>query len=246
MSAKFLITPKSGNKKVGPIMVTTSPRTSCPDACPFRRDNTGGCYAEAFPLALFWTALDNGAPGATVAVSAKQNVRVHTLADLCDAITSQPIGALWRHNQAGDLIPDASGDICRETLAIIADANTGRRGFTYTHHDIVTNARNREAIRAANKSGFTINLSANNLAHADKLAALNVGPVVTTLPHDASTNTTTPAGRKVVICPATQREGISCATCQLCQRASRDCIVGFPAHGPNKRKVSNLATGGKD
>lgn len=46
-------------------------------------------------------------------------------------------------------------------------------------------------------------------------------------------------GRKVVICPATQREGVTCATCGLCQK-QRGAIVGFPAHGNAKKFVSQL------
>ena len=38
--------------------------------------------------------------------------------------------------------------------------------------------------------------------------------------------------------PATQRDDVSCATCQLCQRP-RDTIVGFPAHG-SRHRVINL------
>lgn len=241
MPAKFLITAKSGNSKVGPIMVTTSPRASCPDACPFRRDNVGGCYAEQLPLVMFWTALDKGDAGDTVKASSKANVRVHSLAELCAAIEAQACGALWRHNQAGDLIKDATGDICHATLDAIVAANAGKRGFTYTHHDM-RNSRNRAAVQGANKAGFTINMSANSPAHADELLALEIGPVVTTLAHDATENTTTPAGKKIVVCPATTRENVSCATCKLCSIASRDFVIGFPAHGAGKRKVSTLAT----
>jgi hypothetical protein len=100
--------------------------------------------------------------------------------------------------------------------------------------------QNAEAVRAANANGFTINLSANNLQHADELAALGVGPVVTVLPTDQASNTVTPNGRKVVVCPATQRDNVSCATCGLCAR-QRDAIVGFPAHGTSKRKVDAIA-----
>jgi hypothetical protein len=42
----------------------------------------------------------------------------------------------------------------------------------------------------------------------------------------------------VVICPATQRDDVSCASCQLCQR-QRTAIVGFPAHG-SRHRVINL------
>jgi hypothetical protein len=92
----------------------------------------------------------------------------------------------------------------------------------------------------ANAAGFTVNLSANNLAHADDLADLGIAPVVTVLPADATDNTVTPKGRKVVICPATIRDDVSCATCGLCARL-RDAIVGFPAHGASKRKAEAIA-----
>jgi hypothetical protein len=56
------------------------------------------------------------------------------------------------------------------------------------------------------------------------------------LPSNATDNTRTPAGRRVVVCPATQRDDVSCDTCQLCAR-QRDAIVGFPAHGTRKRTI---------
>lgn len=87
------------------------------------------------------------------------------------------------------------------------------------------------------RGGFTINLSGNNLGHADTLADLNIGPVVVVLPSAVKTNTVTPKGRKVVVCPATQRDDVSCATCGLCQKARRSVIVGFPAHGSGKKKA---------
>lgn len=43
-------------------------------------------------------------------------------------------------------------------------------------------ATNRAAVAAANAAGFTVNLSGNNVAHADALAALAIAPVVTVLP----------------------------------------------------------------
>src|SRR5262249_37642211 len=62
-----------------------------------------------------------------------------------------------------------------------------------------------KAIAAANRAGFTINLSANNPAHADQLAELDIAPVVTVLPASvdgAVTKTVkTPAGRTITVCP---------------------------------------------
>jgi hypothetical protein len=126
-----------------------------------------------------------------------------------------------------------------QALALLVKANKGKRGFTYTHKPLDTQVE-RDAIRDANKGGFTVNLSGNNLAHADSLADLGIAPVVVVLPHDATSNTTTPKGRKVVVCPATQRDDVSCASCGLCA-LQRDAIVGFPAHGPSKRKASAIA-----
>ena len=115
-------------------------------------------------------------------------------------------------NQAGDL-PGLGENIDAHALGQLTRANNGRKGFTYTHKH--STESNREAIRSANTNGFTVNLSANTLAHADELAEINCGPVVVVLPSDQIANTTTPAGRKVVICPATVRDDITCATCGL-------------------------------
>jgi hypothetical protein len=147
-------------------------------------------------------------------------------------IAALPDGQLWRHNQAGDL-PQVDGTVDAVKLGQLVAANAGRRGFTYSHH---RDAASIAWIRHANAWGFTVNLSANDLADADALADHAAGPVVVVLPSTQTQNTTTPAGRAVVICPATQRDDVSCATCQLCQR-QRAAIVGFPAHGTRKRVI---------
>ncbi len=106
-------------------------------------------------------------------------------------------------------------------------------------------SRNRGAIAFANEQGFTVNLSADTLADADRLTALNIGPVVTLLPESQTVNTKTPAGRKVVVCPAAVRDGISCETCGLCARAGRDYVIGFPVHGTSKKKAATVAETGE-
>jgi hypothetical protein len=220
----------SSNEKTGPIPVSTSTATNCPPSCPFNRAgkgdyaDAGGCYAESGPLALHWRKITQGLRGLVWSA-------------FCDEISRLPKGQLWRHNQAGDLAGDGEY-VDAHKLAELTQANKGRRGFTYTHKH--TTDENVEAIRCANAHGFTVNLSANNLAHADKLADLKAGPVVCVLPSNQTKNTTTPAGRKVVICPATYREHTTCATCGLCQK-QREAIVGFPAHGTTKRKANAVA-----
>ena len=209
------LTPKSANVKTGPIPVSTTAKQSCPSDCAMRAE----CYAASGPLALHWAAVSNGARGTDWAT-------------FTDAIAALPDGQLWRHNQAGDL-PQANGTIDAALLGDLVAANIGKRGFTYSHH---RDAASINWIRHANAWGFTVNLSANDLADADVLADHQAGPVVVVLPSTQTANTTTPAGRPVVICPATQRDDVSCATCQLCQR-QRAAIVGFPAHGTRRRVI---------
>ncbi len=73
---------------------------------------------------------------------------------------------------------------------------------------------------------------------------MNLAPVVTVLPDTVHGNVAlhTPAGRRIVVCPATYREDVTCASCQLCQRADRKVIVGFPAHGASHKKASTVAS----
>jgi hypothetical protein len=148
------------------------------------------------------------------------------------AIAALPDGQLWRHNQAGDL-PGDGHTVDPVALGELVCANIGKRGFTYSHY---RDGASLSWIKTANEWGFTVNLSANSLSDADTLADTGAGPVVVVLPSDQTDNTRTPAGRRVVVCPATQRDDVSCATCQLCAR-QRDAIVGFPAHGTRKRTI---------
>jgi hypothetical protein len=211
------LTLKSANVKTGPIPVSTTEKDSCPSDCAMRSE----CYAASGPLALHWSAVSNGSRGTDWNT-------------FCDTISGLPEGQLWRHNQAGDL-PQSNGSIDAVKLGQLVAANTGKRGFTYSHH---RDADSINWIRHANAWGFTVNLSANDLVDADTLADMDAGPVVVVLPSTQTENTETPKGRKIVVCPATQRDNVSCATCQLCQR-QRSTIVGFPAHG-SRHRVINL------
>lgn len=216
------LTLKSRNAKTGPIPVSTTTRTTCPDACPLKR---AGCYADGGPLRIQWDKVSRGETG-------------HTWADFLKQVQALPQGILWRHNQAGDL-PGVGDTIDGKAMFDLVAANTGKQGFTYTHKPM-DNLSNREAVLHANASGFTVNLSANNLEHADELAELEIGPVVAVLPIEQKENTTTPKGRKVIVCPATIRDDVSCMTCGLCARL-RDAIVGFPAHGNWAKKANAIA-----
>ena len=183
MKVKF--TRKSGNIKTGPIPTTMTQQSSCPSSCIFMGN---GCYAEIGHVAIHWRKVeDTGLDWDS----------------FCAEIESLPDGQIWRHNVAGDL-PNDDGVIEWGMLNHLVESNLGKNGFTYTHHDM-DDAFNRASVRQANLSGFTINLSGNDLKHADELYDYDIGPVVVVLPADVEGHQDifTPKGRRVVVCPAT-------------------------------------------
>jgi hypothetical protein len=240
----YYLTTKSRNAKTGPIPVSTTSADTCPNDCPFRGN---GCYADGYPLKGRWDEVTRGERGGN-------------LAAFCEQVAALPDGQLWRHNQAGDLPGDGEEINAAELMEIVI-ANMGRRGFTFTHYNPAKRP-NAVPIEIANREGFTINLSANSLAHADQLAALDIGPVASVLPLQYQRRRTragwtetlveykarlatlpqlTPAGRRAVVCPATYRDDVTCTTCRLCAERDRKVIVGFPAHGTHKSKADAVA-----
>lgn len=228
----YVLNPVSGNTKTGPMPVSTSNSATCPDACPIK---VKGCYAKYGHVGMHWRKLDAG--------ESKNAVEWPQFVQQVKAIAR---GSLWRHNQAGDL-NGVDNTIDGLTFGQLVAANKGKRGFTYTHYPVIGEGwkeqGNRNLIANANANGFTINLSGNDVNHADKLKALNVGPVVVIMPRDADKVSTTPAGNKVVICPAENTDKVNCLKCGLCQDAKRDYIIGFRAHGTAAKTVEVIARG---
>lgn len=225
----YHLTLNSGNEKTGHIPVSTSPDKTCPPSCGVRE----GCYAKSGPLAWHWRRVSQGERGTS-------------WGKFTAAISDLPAGQLWRHNQAGDL-PGTGDVIDARALSQLVKANDGKRGWTYTHKPVLGESNlatsNRASVRYANRHGFTINLSANNLRHADELKSSDCGPVVVVVPGDSPHTVHTPAGHRVVVCPAQRDEGVTCADCGLCAR-QRSVIVGFLAHGRSAKRVEAVCNGG--
>lgn len=224
----------SGNAKTGPIPVSTTGANTCPDSCPLNNKTGGkGCYASGGPSAIHWRKVSSGERGKPWGA-------------FCDDVKALPRGQLWRHNQAGDL-PGENDTINTELLRQLVQSNKGKRGFTYTHYPVSDTNNGQHAINAsaiynANQSGFTVNLSANNIRQAVEFVSLNIAPVVTLLPMDAP-NVQTVEGVKVVACPAEKSDKVTCANCALCADAKRDYVIGFRAHGVSKKAVEIIAKG---
>jgi hypothetical protein len=150
-------------------------------------------------------------------------------------------------NQAGDL-PGIGNRIDAVRLNQLASSNKGRRGFTYTHKPVIqtpgvpdkVTQGNLRTLKSAVGKGFVVNLSGNNVEHADRLAKTGL-PVATVVPPGSPSRFTTPAGNRVVVCPAQRSDTTTCATCRLCSKPDRGFIVGFLPHGTGSRKVSQVA-----
>lgn len=218
--ARYTWVEKSGNAKLGPIPTCIASAESCPPSCSWYGK---GCFAEHDVLGHHWR---NTQPG-------KRGI---TFDELLAKVRALPPGQVWRYATAGDL-PGVGERTTSWKLGLLIHANEGRRGFTFTHRRDMPSL-----FASANFHGFTINLSADTLEQADELAALGVAPVAVVVPTDAAEGLRTPAGRRLVFCPAETR-GLTCATCQLCTRADRKGIVAFRAHGQMAKTVSRIAAG---
>jgi hypothetical protein len=217
---------RSGNRKLGGIPSSISERGTCPPSCGLY---DAGCYASYGMLGAHWRRTsDRGLPWP----------------EFLARVRALPEGTLWRHNEAGDLAGTGE-DLDGPMLVELVEANRGRRGFTFTHRLAPDNF---ELFQWANLEGFTVNLSADSLEQADALyqdptdddAFTRAGPVAVLLPYDApDVGIRTPAGRRVVVCPA-QTSGLTCAECELCSHPFRHSIVGFKSHGQFKRHVPEL------
>jgi hypothetical protein len=216
------LTMVSGNRKVGPIPVSTTEKRSCPPECMLKDTD---CYARFGPLGMHWSKVGNG--------------RGWQWTLFCKQVAAFVVNQLWRHNQAGDLPQDDNGKIDHAKCRELSKASRHTRGWTYTHYT-PNDPHNAAIIREMNAApGLTVNLSADTVSQADEYHALGIAPVVVILPEDAQLRgNTTPSGLPIVVCPAQTQEDMSCNVCKLCFHKHRKSIVGFLAHGIASKRLS--------
>ena len=218
------LTAISSNRKTGAIPTTTSEKATCPDSCPFKAK---GCYAKGGPQNLHWQKVT-------------EKKRGTHWDSFVGKIHKLPYGQLWRHNVSGDL-PHSDGLIQSKLVNQLVRANKGRKGFTYTHHQL--NDHNLQVLKNANQNGFTINISTESIEVADSVMTKLGLPAVAVVPSSHTERFyRTQSGRKVITCPATIHDNVTCATCQLCSKADRNFIIAFPAHGNAKKTVNRIVT----
>jgi len=223
---KFKFTSISSNVKTGPIPVTMTERDSCPDTCLLKRN---GCYADNFPLSLHWDRVETNG----ISFDA-----------LLENIKALPDGQLWRHNVAGDL-PSLAGLVDSNDFNQLVDAAKHTSPIIYTHHRLYPH--NQKLFSAARSKGVVVNASCESIGTAYSAIRSGVNAVCI-MPKDAEpvTKLTHPDSgeelARVVICPAQQRDSVTCASCGLCarDRVESKVIVGFIPHGAKSKKVNAM------
>jgi len=226
----YHLTKVSGNRKTGPIPVTTHSRASCPASCPLLRSPGGvrGCYADGYPLSRHWDRVSRGERGTAwdrflglVRKAARGARRIRLM-------------------QAGDLPGDGATLDHGSCVDYARASSAGGRceAFGYSHYP--RTAENLATLRAMADRGATVSASCESLAEADRIMDAGV-PAVAVVASDAPKHGHTPAGRRWIVCPA-QLGDMTCAGCgggkgALCWRADRDYVVAFRAHGAAFRRA---------
>ena len=243
----FLLVLNSDNAKTGKMPVTTSPMFTCPLACPYKEH---GCYAAYGPIRMWWKACTESCMNIEKEWDKFTQRIIHEI----------PTGTIWRHNQAGDFLPSSyiprnrfksTNRINVKHAVHLALINRGKRGYTYTHYPVIEQKgvskhdvlKNRDIIEGMNRVGFTVNISCNSLAHADEVIDSKLkAPISVTIPENFKNEkvSLTPKGRKVILCPAIWKKGMTCLKCQACMNPKRKAIIGFSAHGTGRKHCERV------
>ena len=235
----YHLTLVSGNRKIGPIAVTTTSRDTCPDTCIFKRNKPttegekprSACYAEQYPLNTHWNRVD-------------RRERGMNFEDYLKALRALPFGTMVRGQQAGDSPGNGIDTLHPEKNIAIAQAMTAKRKTAWTYCAYVLK-KNLETFKACLDLGYAMNKSCFSLAEVDEAMDLGV-PATVVVPSDTEEKRLkTPKGRNVIGCPAQLSKDITCSNCgggkgPLCARIDRDFAVMFYAHGVNKRLAADL------
>ena len=198
------------------IPTVTAGAETCSVDCDF-------CYAKRPPLKWYWDKVTSGE-------------RVTDWPTLWKAIKCLPSGQRGRYALAGDIPHNCHVQIDESMLRLLVSANRNKHGFTYTHHP--RTPHNIRLVEWAGARGFTINWSADSYTEADEIAASSTAPIATLPATGCDKVEFTPAGHKVVSCPADWHGlgGIvGCDTCSICYQHGRLFMVGFPKRGRGAR-----------
>lgn len=206
---------KSADRKTGKVSATYAPFASCPTTCPLQAN---GCYAGNGKVAIVMRRLGEEA--------AARNATPREIAEAeAAAIRGLTGKRALRLHVGGDCADEETASIVA-TAAEEYSAKHGAKVWGYTHAwagvartawrnvSMLASVHTVTAAKLALKRGYT--------------------PAIVIKEHASKAYTVD--GLKVIPCPATIRDDITCEKCKLCW-TSRNAAVGFPAHGAQTRKA---------
>lgn len=214
-----LLIPRSSNRKTGPLPVTSRPEETCPSDCPFLPGGEhGGCYGTGRIMAM-----------------ARRRATTMSVDDAVEAILAKrsPAARFLRDRIVGDVLAE-DGTVDRDYLAGISEVGrrVGLQVFGYTH---AWRRFTRGDVRFVRRLGYVMNASCETREDIHDAVGLGLLPVVV---NDNLQDGEMIAGLRVVTCPAQTREATTCASCGLCARPQRACVVRFRIHGTGKAMVA--------
>jgi hypothetical protein len=209
--------PVSSDKKIGPVLASYSPISSCPDSCSLK---SGGCYAWG----LFYLKVLSGK-----IESGKINPK-----KLSDALSNRTkVAKIARHRVAGDIVDDVTETLeeCRQ----IEKAGLINIGYTHAWS---------EGYSQPLKKYFRA--SCNSLSDLEKSISMGWSPTVVVSGNVPKT-TILAGKKAVLCparIGVSGKKDITCNDCTLCKvsEKTKDIIIMFKAHG-NKSTIKN--TNGK-
>lgn len=214
----ILATARSANVKTGDVptlwvgATREEGRASCA-GCPLLDK---GCYAHSGAVAMGADSARRGARKAPERYTIDAAIR--GAARSARMLRATGIGDIGRSGRAvADQIVSAAS---AAGLALVG----------YTHH------WREPAVKAA--WGGRLMASTETLADADRAVSEGWRATVV-VAADHPRTSATPAGRKVVVCPAQAAEdrGVTCNSCRLCDASRPGPVIAFRAHGNQKDKI---------
>lgn len=226
MTRKVHYNPTYSGRKLGNIIVSYSPKSSCPDSCSLK---TGGCYAwDLYYMRIMGEKIETGKQ------KIKGKVKEFKIRGLLEALKGRKHDCkIVRHRVAGDIIGDVENTIkdC-ETIEKEGLTNIG-----YTH---AWREKSSEPLKRYFRASCQ-NMDEVKEAHANGWSATVI------FTESIGRGKQKMGDHTVVMCPIDDyKKSVTCNSCRLCRVDSKtkDIVVGFKLHGngakKNKHKVQNI------
>ena len=225
MTRKVHYNPTYSGRKLGNIIVSYSPKSSCPDTCNLK---TGGCYAwDLYYMRIMGEKIETGKQ------KIKGVMKDFKIRSLAEALKGRKFDCkVVRHRVAGDVVGDVENTMqdCKtieeEGLTNIGYSHTWREEFSQPLKQYFrASCQNMEEVKEARANGWAATVIFTDSIGKGKQQI---------------------DGETVVMCPIDDyKKSVTCNSCRLCRvdEKTKDITVGFKLHGngakKNKHKVQN-------